>query len=402
MAEVPSEASHGSLSHEALDGRRTHSGYRRTFGWSLVLLTIGICFYGDTQKIRNFLGDTSKLPTTFQWDYKYNINASKHNQHQGQAQEEIDWSSWINTTGISLRMIQGDPNLCRDVIYTGHNHDATGGPDQRDDFVKEGWKGLSYAVKAFKMLSQTCLVYFQVANPLHQDGIALHPVWGRLPATALMMQTFPKAKFLLYFDSDAIIASPDQNPTTMYKALSFDGYGENATFQALQPGLIVNKPYHGWLCGECEKFGLGHGCFNSGALLWRRSKAAKIVLHAWWESRHSNQSENFFIERGPFHGWTGTKEKRCGDKMGEQNRLMYIYRTNRTVHDAVWPVPRQISFTNSSSCPNAVEGHVPCLQTDAIRYTEWNVSKASCFINHYTDSKETIKEHAALMLNRSV
>ena len=34
----------------------------------------------------------------------------------------------------------------------------------------------------------------------------------------------------------------------------------------------------GWMCGECEKFRLGHGCFNLGALLWHKSEGMELIL----------------------------------------------------------------------------------------------------------------------------
>eukprot|EP00536_Pseudo-nitzschia_multiseries_P017973 jgi/Psemu1/315267/fgenesh1_kg.1993_\ len=197
-------------------------------------------------------------------------------------------------------------------------------------------------------------------------------------------------------DSDALLASPDKSPTDMYDALAFDGYGENATSQQLNPGLIVNKPLRGWLCGECERFGLGHGCFNSGALLWHRAKA-EVVLKAWWESRNMDKSENFVEPKSgdDFHGWTKDDADRVGDKMGEQNRLMYIYGTNPDVHEAVWPVPRQKSVEfNSESCPNAVdETHTPCLQHDSMSTVKWDQSGPSCFVHHYPDEKMVLIEY---------
>jgi galactosyl transferase GMA12/MNN10 family len=318
-----------------------------------------------------------------------------------QWQYEIDWS-WMNTSGIVLKYIHGDPNSCKDVIYTGHTNDPMG-EGQNHTVSAASWKGLSYAVNTFPILNNTCLAFFQIANPFLPSGQAmpLHPVWGRLPATALVMKRFPKASILLYLDSDALIAFPDQNPTSMYRELAYDGYGENATFKQLQPALIVNKPFQGWLCGECERFGLGHGCFNSGALLWHRSRAATVVLQAWWESRHSSESGNLFSGEEPFHGWhKSTQEERWADSMGEQNRLMYIYHSNEAVHSAVWPVPRQRQVIEKKgiSCPSDLEGHLPCLQNDFAHEGNWNVSKPSCFISHYADKKEKIIDHAALML----
>ncbi|KAL3904440.1 MAG: hypothetical protein SGARI_004923 [Bacillariaceae sp.] len=191
----------------------------------------------------------------------------------------------------------------------------------------------------------------------------------------------------------------------MYHALAYDGYGgPNATNQHKRPGLIVNKPLNGWLCMKCEQFGLGHGCFNSGVLLWRRSKEALHILHTWWNARHDHGQANFFrnatedsgdtfIEH--FHGWSEPEKPDPGEKMSEQNRLMYIYATNQAMQEAIWPVPRQLSdSSNSSSCP----GHTPCLQNDRALEAQWNeTEKSTCFVNHFADDKGLPVEVMKLM-----
>ena len=144
----------------------------------------------------------------------------------------------------------------------------------------------------------------------------------------LVFSTFRGADVFLYMDSDALLVRGDKTPTDMYEDLAFDGKGAEATMRHTTPGLIVNKPFTGWLCSECEKFGLGHGCFNSGVLLWHRERA-EPVLRAWWESRNTDESHNFVRDGEWFHGWTSDEHAgRVGDDMGEQNRLMYVFATD--------------------------------------------------------------------------
>ena len=228
----------------------------------------------------------------------------------------------IGTTEVTLSHTAGDPTTCVDVIYTGHTQDPfdVTMEERGSDMVNRGWEGMAYLVRTSPALKRnTCLVYFTIHSPLkHESGKEMHPVWGRVPATALVMTAFPNADIFLYMDSDALLSFPDKSPTMMYNELAYDGYGDDATFQHLKPGLIVNKPHTGWLCSQCEKFGLGHGCFNSGALLWHRDNA-EPVLRAWWESRNSHY--NFKSpedgEEG-FHGWNRGHGTRLNDKMGEQ------------------------------------------------------------------------------------
>ena len=390
----------------------------------LLLLLAAIFFYDDMLAIHKSWGDGKSLSRFIRWDYKYNVslrdgkNLSRISQwdhkyvaeivserlQQPLRSPEIDWS-WMDTTGITIKHIQGDPNSCQDLIYTGYNFDATVLANGPKDFVHATVIAHSFAVKTFPMLNQTCFAFFQVSEPFLSKGqtVPLHPVWGRVPATALMMTTFPKANFLLYLDADAAIAFPDQTPTTMYQALSFDGYGDYATFKQLQPGLIVSKPVAGWLCGICAERKLRHGCFNSGALLWHRSEAAKLILHAWWESRHSDHNSSFVHNGAAMHGWNEhTQEKRWGDQQGEQNRLMYIFGTNRSVHKAIWPVPRPLGEHNRSSCPASetagFAGLVPCLQNEAFLELRWNTRKEdTCYVLHYLDKLRLIN-HTSLML----
>ena len=91
-----------------------------------------------------------------------------------------------------------------------------------------------------------------------------------------------------------------------------------------------------------------------------------------------------------FHGWSDETKSDPTEKMSEQNRLMYIFGTDPAMQQAIWPVPRQLSYaSNSSSCPDGLdEGHTPCLQTDRALRAVWNeTKKATCFVNHFADKK---------------
>ena len=202
-------------------------------------------------------------------------------------------------------------------------------------------------------------------------------------------------------DSDALLVRGDKTPTDMYEDLAFDGKGAEATMRHMTPGLIVNKPFTGWLCSECEKFGLGHGCFNSFVLLWHRERA-EPVLRAWWESRNTDESHNFVRDGEWFHGWTSDEHAgRVGDDMGEQNRLMYVFATDPGVREAVWPVPRERSEAGSESCPSDIdEAHTPCLQDDSADAANWNPNRdPSCYVNHYADSKDDALKQARAMID---
>jgi len=317
--------------------------------------------------------------------------------------------TWMNTSGVTLSHIQGDPTSCKDVIYTGNTRNPFKSSTIDDDndknendstIVRKQWKSLAHIVRTSSSLrKRTCFAFFIVSSPwIDHGGNEIHPVWARIPATGLIMSAFPKADIFLYMDSDALLVFPDKTPTNMYKELAFDGYGENATFRHLTPGLIVNKPFTGWLCGECERYGLGHGCFNSGVLLWHRSKAESI-LKAWWNSRKLGESQNVFIEHEGFSGWDGNYAERIGDKMGEQNRLMYLYATDPDMRSAIWPVPRKRSVEhNSESCPNGIAGYTPCLQNDFSYEATWDTTEPSCYVNHYTDDKKVVLKHAETMM----
>lgn len=312
--------------------------------------------------------------------------------------------AWMKETGVSLTTIQGDPSKCTDVIFM---------VDSRDPFTGEGeddrdFRAISKVVESMEYITRTssalrrstCFAFVKISSPfIDSNGKELHPVWGRLPATALVMSVFQKADIFLYMDSDAILAFSDKTPTMMYNELAFDGYGADATMQHLRPGLIVNKPLTGWLCGECEKFGLGHGCFNTGVLLWHRANAEPI-LRAWWDSRNDKRSQNIFDPetKEGFHGWND--DEPTHDKMGEQNRLIYLFGSDPLVRGLVWPVPRQKSEEhNSESCPNFVdEAHTPCLQNDFIYHGKWNPSDPSCFISHLPDEKKNILEVTEMIM----
>jgi hypothetical protein len=319
--------------------------------------------------------------------------------------------SWMNTSGIVLSLVEGDPDACTDVIYTAD----TRLPHARNKtYIDASWDSLSI-ISRLPLFNKTCFAFFHISDEHYQPDVGLHPVWGRIPATALAVKTFPKADVMLYMDTDAILASPRYTPSAMYDMLRYDvhghGHSTNTTLKQLRPSLIANKPMPGWLCGECEKFGLGHGCFNSGALLWHKSAGMELILKAWWESRLDNITQNIFREEAAadidedeaaFHGWSAPTILNHGYKMSEQNRLMYIYHSNPAVRSRILPVPRQPSSVgfNSASCPNTIDvNNTPCLQSDRATYETWDSPDPSCFINHFCmteKTKETV--HAVLDL----
>ena len=309
--------------------------------------------------------------------------------------EGTQTNKWMDTSGVSLFSVQGDPTKCKDVIYSADTRD----PYSDVEWLSKGIESMEYITHASSVLREsTCYAFVKISSPfLDSSGRKLHPVWGRIPATALVMNVFPNAEIFLYMDSDALLPFSSNTPTMMYDELAFDGYGDNPSMTHLKPGLIVNKVKTGWMCSQCENYELEHGCFNSGTLLWNRTKAEPI-LREWWESR--NTKDNFVHpETGEgFHGWNGDEEFRLSDKMGEQNRLMYVYGSNPLMQELIWPVPRQRSEGfNSLSCPNAVDkGHKPCLQNDASNQAEFDPSNSDkfCFVSHFCNHKDMVVEVA--------
>lgn len=319
---------------------------------------------------------TAKLPE--------NVSSTSnvtHNISQLRGEKEDDMQ-WMNTTGITLLETEGDPTTCKDVIYMADNRS----PTENTSHVYPSWKALSYIVQNFPSFNSTCAAYYHI-----QKEKTIHPVWGRLPVTALAMSHFTNAGIFLYLDTDALLANARYTPQVMYEIIVNEYKGEmNATSKELLPSLIVNKPRKGWLCkAQCVLFNLGHGCFNSGVLLWRRSEGVNIILKAWWGSRLDNATQNIYDEvtNQWFYGWNGPR-----DKMSEQNRLMYIYHTNPEVRKRILPVPRQqAAFTNYTSCPEKVDkDHTPCLQDDYEMNAKWNRTGPSCFVNHYSNRKKFV------------
>lgn len=311
----------------------------------------------------------------------------------------------IDTTGVLPSLIRGNPDTCSDLIFTcdGRIPNST---TQNRTILDASWDAMVFMSQR-PIFNKTCFAFFHLSSQhFSMNGTALNMVWGRLPAASLSTSLFPNAQYMLYMDSDAMLSSANYTPTSMYYALSYDGYGTNASFKHLTPSLIVNKPMSGWLCNQCRYFALEHGCFNSGALLWRRSKGMQLVLQRWWDSRMHDGMQNFFFplegnntnNKRPFYGWSPNVPPAInhGHKMSEQNRLMYVFNMDADVGELVWPVPRQLSVRNISSCPEAIHFHTPCLQNDRAKWGEWD-SSPSCFINHYADRKEAVHDVLQMM-----
>jgi hypothetical protein len=308
----------------------------------------------------------------------------------------------INSTGVTQQFVKGDQSLCKEVIYTADTRLPSNSTTKT--IVDASWDAFAY-LSGRPIFNQTCFAFFHISSDVYDANDGPHPVWGRIPATSLVMTSFPQVEYMLYIDSDAMIASANYTPSSMYHILSFDGYGmgdDNVTMKYLSPSLIVNKPLTGWACGKCNTYGLGHGCFNSGALLWRRSEGMKLILNAWWDSRLNNRTQNFILDGQPLFGWTTLRTKDYTEKMSEQNRLMYIHSTNKDARDNIWSVPRQRSWRYGASCPGGVREYLtPCLQNDFQKEAQWNAIGASCFINHFAGPKDMMHKTLQLILDDS-
>lgn len=248
----------------------------------------------------------------------------------------------------------------------------------------------------------------------------MNPVWSRIPATVIAMDSFRKADYFLYLDSDANLASAYYSPRDMYNILSYDGSGDEATYQHKEPALIVSKPLRGWLCMQCIKYNFGHGCINSGVLLWKRSKEATTILKEWWEARKHDKTQNFFLNpndtldgsyKSRFHGWSFPNSIRVRDyedQQSEQNRLTYLYGTNARVREATWVVPRQKAVNlNTTSCPDAMDAaHFPCLQNDFTFGSRWrwgnfSADKPGCFVAHHAGMEKLSSLNLTQLILRS-
>ena len=303
---------------------------------------------------------------------------------------------WIDTTGIDEVILLGNSSTCSDIIYTCDgrlpNYSTT---SQDRSIVDSSWDAM-VELSRVPIFNQTCFAFFHLSNShFTTDGkTGIHMVWGRIPSTALVIELFPQAQYMLYLDTDAILMSADYTPTSMYAKLT----SHLSSRQSYS--LIVNKPTLGWLCDQCIDFNLNDGCFNSGALLWKRGKDTLQVLRRWWESRLHGKDLNFFIHKGNntlgFQGWANTPFTiDHADKMSEQNRLMYLYSKDAEVNKAILPMPRQRNRPqNTSSCPGRIWNHMPCLQdTAAGQYGGiWGKAGPMCFISHFADNKWRIHD----------
>ena len=114
----------------------------------------------------------------------------------------------MDTRGVELYDGRGDPSTCQDVIYTVDSRL----PSDDGSVANASWGALSFAVDNFPAFNSTCAAYFRIFDTDDTTTTPLHPVWGRLPATALAMSSFPNAKIFLYLDTDAMLSSSRHSP----------------------------------------------------------------------------------------------------------------------------------------------------------------------------------------------
>eukprot|EP00985_Skeletonema_marinoi_P008275 scaffold3705_cov159-Skeletonema_marinoi.AAC.1 len=103
------------------------------------------------------------------WEYK--VKVSNYNPD----------FSWMNTIGNALSLVEGNPDVCTDVIYTAD----TRLPQQVNRTITDAsWDSLSI-ISRLPLFNKTCFAFFHISDEHYQPEVGLHPVWGRIPAQLL-------------------------------------------------------------------------------------------------------------------------------------------------------------------------------------------------------------------------
>ena len=106
--------------------------------------------------------------------------------------------AWMDTTGITVSHIQGDATACKYVIYTGDTRNPINVTEEESDadMIAQVQKSMSHMVCTLRTHKGniTWFAFFGIASRWIDPTVReFHPVWGQVPATALVMSIFPKA-----------------------------------------------------------------------------------------------------------------------------------------------------------------------------------------------------------------
>lgn len=83
---------------------------------------------------------------------------------------------------------------------------------------------------------------------------ALHTVWGQLPITSLVLNTFPKAWYLLYLDTDAMLSSTNVSTTEWIESDRLWGQLEHSLLASSStPTKETNKLYQPQTSNEASQ-----------------------------------------------------------------------------------------------------------------------------------------------------
>ena len=106
--------------------------------------------------------------------------------------------------------------------------------------------------------------------------LALSMVWCKVKAMLEANALLPRARAILYLDSDAVVTvnySMTDVLAYMRKDLAWD--------YAAKP-VALNQDGPGWSCKNAMRLGFPY-CLNSGTVFWLRGQTSLAVLKTWWD-----------------------------------------------------------------------------------------------------------------------
>jgi len=210
-------------------------------------------------------------------------------------------------------------------------------------------------------------IYYSTREGCHYSDEKLATPWCKVKAMLAANDDFPRIKFFIYMDSDAVIdrlfADRPLNEMigTMQQKLSWDPDAKP---------IIFNQDGPCWWCDLIKKKGY-YMCLNAGTVAWYRHELSEKILKDWWDASMDSYETQNPIKRRFRIKWPW-----------EQDRQMAVY--NRSAH--------LIQVASQPERPHMI--HRAGL-SDTVGWCLSHLPGSGCFISHFcqnSNAKQRMKK----------
>lgn len=142
--------------------------------------------------------------------------------------------------------------------------------------IDDYWKISAYWNRAYCRKWGHQYLFLSIEGDCFYGKLRLSSVWCKVKAMLDSNALLPKAKAILYIDSDAFI-SVNYSMTDALSYMKKDLHWDTST----KP-VALNQDGPGWSCKNAMKLGFPV-CLNSGTVFWVKGETSLKILQTWWD-----------------------------------------------------------------------------------------------------------------------